>query len=299
MQDYNSTLQIINRYKPAIGPATVKQLQDLYERAYAEKLLHLVQQPDRIIKVGDRIKGGLRVLPDPHLKELWDSEPFVDPLLRRYQLIPINTFQVMMKENLFCCFHFPEFHTAELEQNMMRNKNCEEAIKYRDYRLVAGYKIPNLSFPIQEDMNKERERIIIKEKSCYSSVEKYEEYFINPSLYDRYLFSSPKFNSHLVSLLANASTNLVIYIGNGEYRLVRTKIEQWMWEQYVKIAIPKQPELLNELLYTFVENKPYLTDYDRYTVKIYIPYTNYPRDLNAFIYKNLRYTINNYNMFYF
>lgn len=272
-QQIYSTLEEINKVSRVIGEVNYVQLDDLYRRAYRENILHLVT-PDRIIKLNCKI-DGLRLVENSQLRDLWESELFVDPLLRKFRLLPIDTVNVNIIPNEYCCLNYPEMGEIMDLNRMVKNSNNDESIKYKDHRFVAGVKAPARNFSIM-DMRYESERICKREWYVLNHPEKLQEYLIAPGTVDKLVFKDNSISE--ADYPYHPLVNFIIYIGNRECRVVKTKIEQWVWEQYVKVYSKENNfQVLNSLLF---DDNPIAK-----TCKIYVPYTNHPYELRKFIYR--------------
>lgn len=264
----------LNMNQNIFGKVTDEQLQDLRIRAKENRVLSSVG-PHNTIKVSRRV-NGLRVVVDRQMKPYWDSELFTDPLLRKFRVKPFDNIHVGLIENEYCCLFYPEIHQyPQIAHRLLRNKPTPEAVKYIDYRLVAGVKAPMREFN-KKDMLEEKKRIQIKEGHIIGCLEDQEDYLQFPSFFDRYLTDRGSFKNSKAGMAFSPAFNLPIYIGNNEYRVVRTKIEQWVWEQYVKLyANSNKIRCLNTLLY----------DDDRQNgiCRIYVPVTKHNQDLYTFI----------------
>lgn len=255
------------------GIPTGQQVDDLYRRAGKLRVDSFIDE-ENVVKINSRI-DGLRAVVDRNMKQMWDSEIFIDPLLRKYKATWVDDVYITLSPNLHCCLFYPDLHPFLDGQILMRNGNSPECIKYKDLRLVAGYKAPLISFDT-EDMKNEIKRIKIKEAHLVKAIQDHTKYFINPSIFDRYLTETIEFRNSPAAKIFSYARNLVIYIGNGQFRVVNTKLEQWIWEQYVKAyGNSTTPYVLNSLLYN---DNP-----DQGTCSIYVPMTNTNQELYKFI----------------
>ena len=280
-------LQFLNTKRSVFGPVNPKQVNDLCLRAEKARLLSFID-PNCIVKVNRRIEG-LRVVSNSQLTQMLNSEIFTDPLLRKYQIRKIDDLRIDIIPNNFCCLPYPELHQTMGDQ-LIKNRPVPEARKYRDLRLIAGVKAPDREFK-KYDMMEEKKRIEMKEGHIMGCIEDHTTYLINPSAFDHYLTNRPDFRCSQAAKYFHPNLNLVIYIGNGEFRIVHTKLEQWIWEQYVKTYAETAVKRLNSLIYD---------DNPKYEVcRIFVPPTQSHKELYSFInrFKSAFVTPDPYNMY--
>lgn len=269
--DIDPTLEKLNKNPNIFGPITRNQLTTLIYKAYKRSLLSFLDHTN-IIKVNNSL-DGLRMVSDLETKLKWDNEIFKDPLLRRYLIKPFDNTTVSLVDNLYCCLHYPD-QDLEISKQLARNANKPEAMKYKDLRLIAGVKAPPMMFN-SYDMVREKNRIMAKESHLFNSVNLHEYYCYYPHIIDEYLINHSTFTNSKASLSYNPRLNLFIYLGNDRFRVVQTKLEQWVWEQYVKRYAEKSVRVLNSLIY---DDNP-----DKGTCRICVPPTRNNIEIYSFL----------------
>lgn len=255
-------------YQFNMGMITEDQIKCLLNKANQLGYIEYVD-PSRIIKVGKNV-ADLRLVQFPSQKYLWDTEAFIDPILKKFILIDNDP------NKLFCYFdwntyralnatHYPDSHNKEtFPQILIPEMAWATNPDYIDRR----YEVGSLSYPPKDFgydfFEVEHERLKKKNLALIERIKYPFNYFKNPKEYDYKTLSKitrqdPKYYRELYR------NGYLINLGKYGFRGVESRIEQFVWEECLKKYYhnPYKRCLLNNLI----------LDDDGTCCKIFVPHT--------------------------
>lgn len=190
---------------------------------------------------------SLKITETPAMARKWNTEVFKDPLLRKYRLVEvIPDLLFRLQYNTYSAFDYAEIRDLPLERYNVNNINY---LLYQDnHRFVAGYSSP---FRIIDfDLTYlERQSILAKRKYCIDKSANPNYYLNHPDKSDKakwelFFQRNPQYRNSNI----NKQAYIINLIGQG-LRLVRTKIEQWVWEEHIiRYYHAKYRQFLNEIV---------------------------------------------------
>lgn len=255
-------------YNPAFGKVSKESL---------EKFIDLCEEygyafhSDRVAKIN---YNDLRMFPKITEKNVWINDTFRDPLMKRWRIAKDDDIMSTIKFNNYSAIQYP-YMTAEEEGNYMVVMNNLPLL--RDFRhfLVDPSNIVryNLKFS-REFIYDEMRRIYTKEGKIASMMAEPLSYFCRPTVIeDSYIVNDGRWAFRNYIDLYDRSKYLIIRTAEEDFLFVRTKLEQWYWEQCFKIYAEKEPEYLRQIL-VFDKRRE-----NPYECRILVPIVGNPREL--------------------
>lgn len=202
--------------------------------------------------IANTFTDGLRLTKNPLASNLWSKEVFKDSLLREFKITEvIPGVLVDIDYNLYSAFTYPSHSKIPLELERNNPYNLHNTMYQDNNRFVAGYKAPIKVFGF-DFLMVEKNRIFKKRKSINQRSTKPEYYFKNPNVYDKELidkFLRDNRGGYRREDLEKKGY-FINLIGMNGIRMVKTKIEQWVWEEHIiKYSSSNYRPLLNELIF--------------------------------------------------
>lgn len=212
-----------------IGEITQRQIEYYLQHAEKHGQLEMID-PDRLIKVGNEAED-VRMVPYIEQKRDWDSEIFSDPILKRFCLIENDP------NKIYCDIgknYYRALKTYDdidpYEQYMAYNHYPD----YFDIRTTNGERVNPPRIYNKDDLYAEKVRLKEKTFRLFDKIKHPQNYFKNPKKYEEKLFKKWGKRSNMWRLYETYYQNCyVISLANHGYRGVRSRIEQWVWEQHV------------------------------------------------------------------
>lgn len=269
-------------YHHVIHPITYEQMAMFLDTASRYYDINTID-PHCIIKTGRHLED-LRVVPDMKDKYKFDFEYFVDPILRRYRLVPMDKchIKVGLEVNLNrAILTFPDFDmTPELISQMAYNHNRD----YIDIRSVCLHDLSPIKIFNTSDMRLEKDYLVAKSVALMNSIKNPKRYLGDLKRHDR-----ARFKYGTISTWEKYYQNhWVINLGNKGYRGVRSRLEQHIWELHVLYygTDPSKVVFLNELI--MEDDGTYCT--------IFVPYSQREEDLYNFVSRVFGYEVEDHKV---
>lgn len=264
-------------YQHVIQPINYEQMAMFLDMASYHYDIKKID-PYCIIKTGRRLKD-LRLVSNIEEKSKFDHEYFIDPILRRYCLFPMDNchIKVGLKVNLNrAVLTFLDLEmTPELISQMAYNYNRD----FIDIRSVCMHDLSPIKVFNTSDMILEKDYLYAKNVSLMNSIKDPKRYLGDLKRHDRVRF---KYGS-ISTWEKYYKNHWVINLGNKGYRGVRSRLEQHIWELHVLFYghDPSRVVFLNELI--MEDDGIYCT--------IFVPYTQREEDLYAFVRRVFAYRV--------
>ena len=231
--------------------ADLKEITQGQITAYLDKadqlgVLNMID-PRRLIKIGGGI-NDVRMVPTQEKKKDWDNEVFSDPILKRFRMIEIPD-----SHELLCDIvknYYRAFRVYENDPNeaCMAYNHLPE---YIDIRTIDGERANPPRIYNETELYYEVVRLAEKRRNLISKIKKPNHYLKHPREYEKSLFYRGTGNNANKQFYDRYLKDCyVINLANHGYRGVRSRIEQWVWEQHVMRYYRRQNTrtLLNNII---------------------------------------------------
>lgn len=232
-------------FQAEIREITQGQMTEYLNKAERLGVLHLVD-PHRLIKVGCDL-NDIRMVSTTEKKYNWDLEVFSDPMLKRFALIDTDPDKMMcdITKNYYRALRVNE--TDPYESYMAYNHFPD----FIDIRTIDGIRVNPPRIYNENELYLEVVRLATKRRHLIAKIKNPKRYFANPKVYEKSIFYVGKGNNMDKQFYDRYFSNCyVICLANHGYRGVRSRIEQWVWEQHVMRYYRRQETrtLLNNLI---------------------------------------------------
>ena len=252
----NATMQI------DMKEITQGQMTEYLNKAERLGVLDIVD-PYRLIKVGGGI-SDVRMVPTQEKKKDWDNEVFSDPMLKRFRMIEVpGTHDLLCDIVKNYCRALKVADSGDPNEGYMAYHHFPE---YADIRTIDGVRANPPRIYNETELYYEVVRLAEKRRNLITKIKKPDYYLAHPREYEKKLFYREKGNNESKQFYDRYLKDFyVISLANHGYRGVRSRIEQWVWEQHVMRYYRKQKTrmLLNNIV----------LDDDGIYCKILVPFT--------------------------
>lgn len=252
---------------------TEAQMTNYLMKAHSLGLLNTID-PDCLIKVGKEA-NDIRMVSSPDKKYSWDLEVFADPILKRFSLVDNDP------DKIYCDIE-KNYYRALKVYNEIDPLEYQMAYNifplYADIRTINGIRVNPPRIYNETELYHEVERLAKKRIDIANKIKHPDRYYKAPNQYEKKIFYKGPKDSFMKATYDKYYQNCyVICLANHGYRGVRSRIEQWVWEQHVMryYRDHRTRTLLNNLI----------LDDDGIYCKILVPFTYDEFGLLQFIYE--------------